>query len=195
MHSQEYTPLFVETCPLCVGVVTDTHVPDRNKRLPRQLLSALQDIQPACILHAGDISLVEVLTGLESIAPVMAVRGNRDFMLERRLPLHRRMLIGGVKVVLTHGQGSLLRYLKDKYHYLKTGYDFKRYRRYFDLDFPDADLVVFGHTHTPVNRSIQKRHYFNTGAAYPCKSNHYQARIGRLLFTGVGQFVASTILF
>jgi putative phosphoesterase len=193
MPSENYHSLNGFAYPLTSAILTDTHVPDRNKQLPDKLVSALQAAKPDLIFHAGDISLSSVLDQLESIAPLKAVSGNRDFNIGRKLPLDLRLSIGGVKVALAHGQGSTWRYFTDKLKYLSTGYDFDRYRRYFIQDFPGADLIIFGHTHTPVDLSIAKRHYFNSGATYPCKSNDFKPRIGRIIFPGDGSFQTNFI--
>ena len=73
------------------------------------------------------------------------------------------------------------------------GYDFDRYRHYFEADFPDAELVIFGHTHTPVNTLIGNTRYFNAGATYPCTANDFKPCIGRIEFTGGGSYSASLI--
>jgi putative phosphoesterase len=193
MSTKRYIPLDGIRYPFSVAVLTDTHVPDRNPQLPEKLLTALRDIKPDAIFHTGDISLLSVLIQLKSIAPLYAVRGNRDFIFGHDLPHCRRMSIGGVNVALTHGHGSLFRYISDKAQYYNVGYDFDRYRRYFDHDFPDAHLVIFGHTHTPVDLEINNRRYFNSGATYPCQSNDFKPCIGRIVFGGHGKYSTSLI--
>jgi len=174
--------------PCRVAVLSDTHVPDRQPGLPSPLIKILEQKKPDRIFHCGDISTPGILEQLEGIAPLTAVLGNRDFLFRLNLPLDACFEIGGVNVALTHGQGSAWRYFTDKLKYLSTGYDFDRYRRYFDADFPDADLVIFGHTHTPVDILIGQRRYFNPGATYPCPANDQQPRIGWLEFQGAGLY-------
>ena len=55
-----------------VGVISDTH-----GRLLSSVCEAFQQVD--LIIHAGDIDSKEVLDKLQSLAPVMAVRGNMDF--------------------------------------------------------------------------------------------------------------------
>jgi putative phosphoesterase len=179
--------------PIKLAVLSDTHVPDRHPHLPVSLLKVLQQQKPDRIFHCGDISLPDALQELSTIAPVTAVLGNRDFIFRMDLPLHARFEIGGVKVALTHGQGSAWRYFTDKLKYLSTGYDFERYRCYFDRDFPEADLVIFGHTHTPVDVVINDRRYFNPGATYACAANDHKPRIGWLEFNGAGRYTTRFI--
>ena len=59
-----------------IGVISDTHIPEAGKELPSQVYSAFQGVD--LILHAGDMHVIEVLDWLESIAPVVAARGNGD---------------------------------------------------------------------------------------------------------------------
>jgi len=195
MPSTQYSSLPGTIFPLHVAIIADTHVPDRIPRLPPGLIAILRQMHPDRIFHAGDISLPSTLLELDSIAPTIAVQGNRDLILRQTLPVNHRLMIGNVKVVLTHGQGSLLRYISDKLKYYKTGYDFGRYRHYFDKDFPEADLVIFGHTHTPVDIIIAGRHYFNPGACYPCKSNDFKPRFGWIEFSLSGKIKTNYIYF
>jgi putative phosphoesterase len=195
MPSPQYSLFPGIPLPFHVAVIADTHIPDRIPRLPDQLVTMLHRMQPDRIFHAGDISQSSTLLELDSIAPTIAVKGNRDLIIKQNLPVNQRFVIGDVKVVLTHGQGSVFRYISDKMKYYKTGYDFDRYRNYIDKDFPDARLVIFGHTHTPVDISIGNRHYFNPGATYPCKSNDFKPRIGWIEFTGSGKFSTRYIYF
>lgn len=195
MSSSQYTSLTGKNFPIQIAVIADTHVPDRIPSLPTGLIATLHELKPDWIFHAGDISLSSALKELDSIAPTLAVQGNRDFVLRQNFPVVRRLLIGNEKVILTHGQGSILRYISDKIKYYKTGYDFDRYRRYFEKDFPEAELVIFGHTHTPVDITIGARHYFNPGAAYPCKSNDFKPRFGWLEFPVSGKYSTRFIYF
>ena len=179
--------------PCHVAVLSDTHVPDRQPHLQAALLALLKRQKPDHIFHCGDISTPEVLQQLETIAPLTAVLGNRDFIFRMDLPLNVRLEIGGVKVALTHGQGSAWRYFTDKFKYLSTGYNFERYRRYFDADFPEADLVIFGHTHTPVDVLLNGRRYFNSGATYACPANDFKPRIGWLELSGSGKYTSGFV--
>jgi putative phosphoesterase len=193
MPTSHYTRLPDLKLPCQLAVISDTHVPDRQSHLSDSLLGVLKLQKPDRIFHCGDISNPEVIQQLEGIAPLTAVLGNRDFLFHLDLPLEARIEIGGVKVAVTHGQGSAWRYFTDKLKYLSSGYEFERYRRYFDTDYPDADLVIFGHTHTPVDLLMNGRRYFNSGATYPCAANDFKPRIGWLEFSGEGKYTSRFI--
>ncbi len=86
------------------------------------------------IVHAGDIGPVSLLAELETIAPVTAVYGNTDgWEVRSRLPQVVRLELDGFNLVVTHGDqfGSPN---PEKMHEA----------------FPDAEILVFGHTHRPL---------------------------------------------
>jgi putative phosphoesterase len=87
------------------------------------------------ILHAGDLMELGVLAELEALGPpVHAVRGNVDSAeLQARLPLTRIVEAAGARVAMIHDAGPA------------TGRLSRMRRR-----FPDADAVVFGHSHLPL---------------------------------------------
>ncbi len=160
-------------------MVADTHVPDRLARLPAGLAAALAGVD--AILHAGDVTTGPVLEQLSAIAPVHAVRGNRDFFL--RLPLDRVLEFGGVRLGLTHGHGGLLGYLREKVLYLTVGYYMPRYLRQVRARFTDPGLraIVFGHSHRAVNTVVDGVLLFNPGSIAPDYHAPFHApAIGRL---------------
>ncbi len=148
-----------------LGVVADTHIPDRLRQLPAGLPAALAGVD--AILHAGDITTRGVLEQLGRIAPVQAVGGNRDFFL--RLPLDRVLVFDGVRVGLTHGHGGLGSYLLEKLLYVTVGYDIPRYLRQVRARFAGSgvQVIVFGHSHRMVNTVADGVLLFNPGCVAP----------------------------
>jgi putative phosphoesterase len=116
-----------------IAVIADTHLPRGNRRLPDSCLAWLR--RADLILHAGDISTVGVLEELVALGPpVLAVRGNVDEpALRERLPAELESELGGVRLAMTHDAGPAKGRLA-------------RLRR----RFPQADAVVFGHSHIPL---------------------------------------------
>ena len=104
-----------------IGVVADSHIPDRRRKLHVALLPKLREADVQQILHVGDISLPRVLHELEEVAPVVAVRGNRDWLGFKDLPLTRVLDIQGKRIGLTHGHGGLILYLQDKARFMLRG--------------------------------------------------------------------------
>ncbi len=151
--------------PLTVGVVADTHVPDRVNDLHPGLIASLREAGVQHILHAGDACINRVIDELSRVAPVTVARGNRDWMLRPPPPWTSRLEFGGVRVLLAHGQGNFVSYWIDKFLFVLQGYRFERYRRLVTNDWPEAEVVVFGHTHRAENRMEGGRLFFNPGSA------------------------------
>ncbi len=131
-----------------VVVLSDTHLGEgRRRRLPDAVYAALDTAD--LILHAGDVVTAEVLDELSGFAPTMAVLGNndRDPALAH-LPETRLEVIDGVRVAMIHDSGP-------------RGGREGRLRRMF----PDADVVVFGHSHIPWNApGLDGQLLFNPGS-------------------------------
>jgi putative phosphoesterase len=163
-----------------VGVIADTHVPDRINKVSPDILSFFETARVDVILHAGDISSPAVIEILQKIAPVFAVQGNRDWAYLKSLPLVREINLAGVKIGLTHGHGGWRRYIDEKWKYIRSGYNFEHVRLYLVKQFPRSKVIVFGHTHRPENIWLNGQLLFNPGAAYPCKETNYHAKLGLL---------------
>jgi hypothetical protein len=112
-------------------VVSDTHlVGSVTTRLAKPLLTAIESCD--LVLHAGDVTTRETLQELESLARVHCVLGNNDALLAGLVPEELLLELDGVKVAMIHDSGS------------RTGRAARLSRH-----FPDAHLVVYGHSHVP----------------------------------------------
>ena len=115
-----------------IGVISDTHVPVAARSLPPAVFEIFKDSD--LILHAGDIVDQSVLDELAVIAPVEAVAGNMDSTeLHLRLPAKKVLKLGRYTVGLTHGK-----------------YRIDMQKEMIRRDFGAVDLIVYGHSHTPV---------------------------------------------
>jgi uncharacterized protein len=130
-----------------VIVLADTHIRAGGKRrLPDAVYRALDGA--GLVLHAGDLVSDVVLDELRRFAPVHAVLGNNDVGLEDDLPLEQRFVVDGVRIGMVHDSGQ------------RTGRATRMHRR-----FPDADVVVFGHSHIPWNtEGVDGQVLFNPGS-------------------------------
>ena len=154
--------------PVTLGLIADTHVPDRSRGLHAGVLPAFRRAGVTMILHAGDIAIPHVLAELEQAAPVLAVRGNRDWFGFRDLPFHRTIPVGEVRIGLTHGHGSWGQYVGDKLRYLLRGpqsFDFFMDRAISLMQDTDVDVIVFGHNHEPMIKQIGGMLVVNPGSA------------------------------
>jgi uncharacterized protein len=101
------------------------------------------------IIHAGDIMDPDILTSLETVAPVTAVAGNLDSGdLAERLPREVSGEIAGVRFLVGHKPKRLL-------NRLSTG----------KIEGERPDLVVWGHTHVPSAAWVDGALYLNPGTA------------------------------
>ncbi|MBO0703304.1 MAG: YfcE family phosphodiesterase [Candidatus Dormibacteraeota bacterium] len=154
---------------LRLGVVADTHCPEFLDRLPPSLPRALQGVD--LILHAGDVGGEgggETLRELERIAPVVAVRGDHDAGLEA-LPTMREFLVSGCRIGLVHGNHGHL--YEEPLTFLATitlglVAPLPGHAGWLRAQFPNADLVVSGHTHRPMFDASARPVLFNPGAVY-----------------------------
>ena len=115
--------------------------------IPEACLARLRSAD--AILHAGDFVAGEVLELLEALGPpVHAVHGNVDEpALRVRLPAVRLVEADGTRIVMTHDGGPA---------------DGRLTR--LRARFPDADAVVFGHSHLPLHEERDGFHIFNPGS-------------------------------
>jgi hypothetical protein len=150
---------------ITLGVIADTHVPDRAKKIPLAVLDLFSLRRVDAILHAGDLSTSRVLRQLGEIAPVHAIRGNTDLLLVGRLPWVRRLEFGDITIGMAHGHGSWLQYIPDKWHYIQYGpKKFSHYEELARSQVPDCRVVVCGHTHLPANYWQGEQLIFNPGS-------------------------------
>jgi putative phosphoesterase len=158
-HYQNWDGIFT------VGVVSDTHVPDRVRNLHPHLMTILKETQVDLIVHAGDVCAPKVLEELGEIAPVIAVGGNRDIFFGGKYPLKRQIDIDGIKLGIAHGHDGLLNYILGKFRFIFEGYRLKTLVKLLTNALPEADVIVFGHSHRPENIWIDGKLYFNPGSA------------------------------
>ena len=130
-----------------LGIVSDTHLPRGSRALPADCLERLAASD--AILHAGDLIELSVLEQLQAIGPpVHAIRGNVDSaQLQARLPLVRTVEADGARIAMIHDAGPAAGRLA-------------RMRR----RFPEADAVVFGHSHLPLHEERDGFAIFNPGS-------------------------------
>lgn len=150
---------------ISIGVIADTHVPDITKQISPQIKEIFTNKKVEMIIHAGDICTSALLDELEEIAPVTVVRGNRDILIDSKIPLVRRFNLEEVKVVLTHGHFGLRTYIKEKASYYFRGpRKFEYLEKELTKKFPEADLIIYGHHHVPNNKYINGQLLFNPGS-------------------------------
>ena len=128
-------------------VLADTHLRGDLSALPAEVWDHVEASE--AVLHAGDVVTADLLHALWARRPVHAVLGNNDHSLVGALPDRLELELAGVRVAMVHDSGS------------RAGRE-RRMRRWF----PAADVVVFGHSHEPVDSVGEDgQRLFNPGSA------------------------------
>lgn len=133
-----------------IGVISDTHIADKDEHIPRIILDVFKQMD--MVLHAGDMVDLRVIDELRSVCPkVIAVAGNMDQdAVRNKYPVKEIIEVSGYKIGLMHGSGAPLNLVD----LLKGA---------FKEDKPD--IIVFGHSHKPMNEFIGNVLFFNPGSA------------------------------
>jgi uncharacterized protein len=138
-----------------IGVISDTHGLLRPEAV--ELLRGSEHI-----IHAGDIGAPEIITELEKIAPVTAIRGNVDTHAWARQFAETEVVeLGGLHIYVIHDANGL------------------------DLNPKAAGFaaVISGHSHKPMQEVKDEVLYFNPGSAGPSRFN-LPVSVGRLTMDG-----------
>ncbi len=131
-----------------IVVLADTHMPKGGRVLPARAVELLGEADAT--LHAGDFFAIETLREIEALSrgPVHAVHGNVDSdALRRLLPETIEVELDGARIAMVHDAGPA------------KGRTARMRRR-----FPDADAVVFGHSHLPLHEEEDGFQIFNPGS-------------------------------
>jgi len=132
---------------MLLAVISDTHLPKGGRELPAGCVALLE--RADVILHAGDFSERSVLCQLKRYGPLAGVHGNVDAPdLQALLPRSRVVEAAGARIAMVHDAGSAI-----------------GRRQRLRAQFPDADAVVFGHSHMPLHeRDEEGFAIFNPGS-------------------------------
>ncbi len=159
-----------------LGILADTHIPHRLATLPAEIPGVFRAAAVSLILHAGDVDEPGALDPLAAIAPVIAVRGNLHLASRSRssphLPYAVYLDVLGRRVVLTHGHGRPHQWLWDKRRGFIRREPSTDTRDAFNEElmernrrrFPDADVLIFGHSHRRFLRRVGGILFLNPGA-------------------------------
>lgn len=130
-----------------VVVLADTHAPRRWRSCPPAVAAHLRGAD--LVLHAGDVCVPSVLDELAAYAPVKVVLGNNDEpgVAAWGAPETLEFELEGLAVAVIHDSGPA------------KGRTARMRRR-----FPGAELVVFGHSHIPLDETGDGVRVFNPGS-------------------------------
>jgi putative phosphoesterase len=130
-----------------VAVISDTHLGAGRAEVPPACVELIAGADLA--IHAGDFSSAEALDAMRALGtPVHAVHGNiEDPAVMRELPETVAVGVEEVQIAVVHDAGPA------------TGRLVRLRAR-----FPDADAVVFGHSHMPLHEEEDGFQIFNPGS-------------------------------
>ena len=132
---------------MLIGLISDTHIPDRARVIPTKVLESFENVD--LIIHAGDLTTTDVIDELEKIAPVMAIQGNMDRVAGLDLPKARVIDCEGIKIGAAHGEvypradTQQLLYLAKQL---------------------DVNILVTGHSHQPKIEQVEDVLLLNPGS-------------------------------
>jgi hypothetical protein len=155
-------------------VLADTHLRSELSKLPAPVWEHVAEAD--VVLHAGDVVTGDLLEAIRERVPVHAVLGNNDHELVGVLPERLEVELAGVRVGMVHDSGA------------RAGRP-GRLKRWF----PEAQIVVFGHSHEPVDvEGIAGQRLFNPGSAVQRRRQPARS-LGRLTLAD-GEIVRHTIV-
>jgi len=129
-----------------IGIISDTHIP-HFKKLPDAIWEHFAGVE--LIIHAGDLSVLSVIRELETIAPVVAVQGNiEEDEVIHALPIKLEIVVGHCRIGIVHILG-----------------DSHNREKIARQEFPNARVIIYGHSHIPYNQEHYGQLLFNPGSA------------------------------
>lgn len=132
-----------------IGVISDTHITDRTGDIPQKILEEFKNVD--MIIHAGDIVDLSVLNKLRSVCSnVKAVWGNMDSQEVRNALSEKEVIkIGNYNIGIMHGYGAPNKLIDLMASVFKDS---------------GVNLIVFGHSHAPLNEKKGGILFFNPGS-------------------------------
>jgi len=156
---------------MLISVLADTHIKAPGKDLPEKAYELIRASD--AVIHAGDLTTRIILERLEKVTPaVYAVLGNNDHGV--KLPLHLNLEFGGVKIGVIHDSGA------------RDGR-----RRRMRKQFPEARIVIYGHSHIPDCSDAEELLLLNPGS--PTDKRRQPEHTMALIRINDGKFVAEIV--
>ena len=113
-------------------------ISDTHGLLRPEVLDILKNCD--CILHAGDVNKPEILDTLRLMGNIYVVRGNNDKDWAEGLAQTLTFSIEGVKFFMVHNKKDVA------------------------WELGDTDIVVFGHSHKYLEKTVDGRLWLNPGS-------------------------------
>ncbi len=130
-----------------IGLISDTFIPDKVDKLPLEVFKLFEDVE--LIIHAGNLTSLDVKYDLEKIAPVLIVQGERDREYGNDFPESIVKTIEGVKIGVKHGEVNPKGDTQQLYYIAKE---------------LDVDVLISGHNHQPLIEEMGEVILLNPGS-------------------------------
>ena len=137
---------------MIIGLISDTHILDAEEQLSPRIKEVFCGVD--LILYAGDIYVLSLLDQLETLAPIVAARGNGDMWLpeDPRLRVSHVLSVEGLRIGLTHS----LDYPEPSWRTFETA---------MQTEFGGpVDVLVFGDSHVEMLESYKSVLLVNPGS-------------------------------
>jgi hypothetical protein len=129
-----------------IGILSDTHLSEPTELFKAQVETCFADV--SIIFHAGDLTNAEILRVFQD-KEIYVVHGNMcDPSSRKRFPAVCNITINDFKIILTHG----------------SGYGYHDIEAHLFNEFPEADCIVYGHTHSAVCHRFGHLLFINPGS-------------------------------
>jgi putative phosphoesterase len=144
---------------LLIGLLSDTHVPSRTNKVPDIVINDFKKRNVDYVFHLGDFTSYYVYQQLSDTFgenKIVAIVGNMDFdsNLKNKLSDRLEFDLFGHRILMVHGMGG-------------PNMIIKRLIKQLDLAKHNYDIIIFGHTHRPVNEKHDGILFLNPGTTTP----------------------------
>lgn len=131
-----------------IGIISDTHISKDLYKMDELLSNHLKNVD--LVIHAGDYKNSKVIDIIEKHNKFLGVFGNNDGdLIKERVKEKELINIMGYKVGIYHGHGNT-----------KTTID----RAYEMFKDNRVDIIIFGHSHQPIIKTVNKILMLNPGS-------------------------------
>jgi uncharacterized protein len=131
-----------------IGIISDTHINKHPKKILEIIDKHLNGVD--MIIHAGDYKTAKVVNLLRQYKNFIGVYGNVDERPVRDILNEKELVeVMGYKIGVYHGHGEN-----------KTTLD----RAYEKFEADRVDIIIFGHSHQPIIKTLGKVLMLNPGS-------------------------------
>lgn len=137
----------MEVIKIKIGIISDTHISKDTYKIEEILKKYFRDVD--LIIHAGDYKSIKVIETIRNVKKFVGVWGNNDGNNIRQQVREKEILkLNGYKIGIYHGHGEGKTTIDKAYEIFKED---------------KVDIIIFGHSHQPIIKTINKTLMLNPG--------------------------------